>query len=259
MPLLEAMHAEARLEQGTKHPTGPITTVPPEEKLATHLRTLLELAGCTRPTLFADDAERKPLTFHDLRATGVTWRIMRGDNPFLVQGAAGHKSFSTTEGYIRATNLRGKGVGEPFPPIPAIVLGPAPEGPSNQMAKQEGVSGSAHAWPPADPPVAKTLKNKRIIVTPTGIETTDPTKTASESRQRGSYGPPDPTDRYATGAAHGSESDPVATALRAGLELAIAEGRGVDAASLAGELAARAASRQGPNVIRFARRARGST
>ena len=77
-----------------------------------------------REALSADDNERKRLTFHDLRATGITWRTMRGENPFLVQGAAGHKSFSTKEGYMRATNLRGKGIGEPFPPIPPLVLGP---------------------------------------------------------------------------------------------------------------------------------------
>ena len=262
MPLLDAMHAEACRAQGTEHPTGPVITVPPEEKLATYLRTLLRLAGCTREALFADDTERKPLTFHDLRATGITWRIMRGDNHVLVQGAAGHKSFATTEGYIRATNLRGKGVGEPFPPIPAIVLGSnVSEKPEVPRQKSEGpthrsddatTEGRPPSVPPLSPRARKLLNSNNSFVTPTGIETPVPTKTAEKTQQRGTSDPPDPTDRYRSRAVGGTESDPVSTVLRAALETAIAEGRVADAAAIAGELAGRARSIHGPNVIPFA-------
>jgi integrase len=123
VPLLKAMRAEAAKAQGVANPTGPIIAVPPKSACADYLRELLELAGCDRESLHVSDNERRHLTFHDLRATGISWRILAGDDHNEIQGAAGHKAFSTTEGYIRTTNLRGAGIGQPFPEIPAIVLG----------------------------------------------------------------------------------------------------------------------------------------
>ena len=58
-----------------------------------------------------------------MRATGITWMAVRGDDPLRIKQRAGHRSFSTTEGYIReAENLR-EGFGIPFPPLPPDVLG----------------------------------------------------------------------------------------------------------------------------------------
>jgi hypothetical protein len=64
------------------------------------------------------------VTFYDLRATGITWMALRGDNPLTIKQRAGHRRFETTEGYIReAENLRAANPGEPFPPLPASLLG----------------------------------------------------------------------------------------------------------------------------------------
>jgi hypothetical protein len=79
----------------------------------------LRLADVKRTELFASDAARKAMTFYDLRATGITWMAVRGDDPLRIKQRAGHRIFSTTEGYIReAENLREGNFGEPFPPLP---------------------------------------------------------------------------------------------------------------------------------------------
>ncbi len=45
-----------------------------------------------------------------------------GEDPLRIKQRAGHRSFSTTEGYIReAENLR-VGFGEPFPTLPAELV-----------------------------------------------------------------------------------------------------------------------------------------
>ncbi len=76
-----------------------------------------------RAELLTSDAHRKHVVFHALRATGITWMAVQGDDPLCIKQRAGHKSFSTTEGYIReAENLR-EGFGTPFPPLPLEVLG----------------------------------------------------------------------------------------------------------------------------------------
>jgi integrase len=41
------------------------------------------------------------MTWHDLRATGLTWLAIRGDDPLKIKQRAGHSAFSTTEGYVR--------------------------------------------------------------------------------------------------------------------------------------------------------------
>jgi len=76
-----------------------------------------------RAELFAmRDPTRKAMTFHDTRATGITWCAVRGDDPLKIKQRAGHSSFSTTEGYIReAENLR-EGFGSVFPPLPDDLL-----------------------------------------------------------------------------------------------------------------------------------------
>jgi integrase len=65
------------------------------------LRADLLTAGVTRAELHAGDASRQPLRFHDLRATGITWAGIRGDDPLKIRQRAGHAKFSTTEGYLR--------------------------------------------------------------------------------------------------------------------------------------------------------------
>jgi len=70
----------------------------------------------------------KRLGFHDLRATGITWRAVRGDAMQAIKEHAGHEDVGTTDGYCRtATNLRA-GFGNVFPALPAALLR-APIGP----------------------------------------------------------------------------------------------------------------------------------
>lgn len=70
-PLLVAMRREA----GGK---GPVFRMPSAGVLSHKLKRYLERAGVERSDLFASDATRKAITFHDLRATGITWMAARG-------------------------------------------------------------------------------------------------------------------------------------------------------------------------------------
>ena len=76
----------------------------------------------TRSELHEGTATRKALTFHDLRATGITWCAVRGDDNLKLKYRAGHKSFATTEIYIREADAIREGFGEPFPPLPQSLL-----------------------------------------------------------------------------------------------------------------------------------------
>lgn len=139
LPLLHAMHEEAsdalegrreeREARIAKLRVSPIEGT--DRKLSRQLQRCLVLADVKRADLFANDASRKPITFHDLRATGITWCAVRGDDPLRIKQRAGHSSFSTTEGYIReAENLREANFGTPFPALPAELLEPSDEAPN---------------------------------------------------------------------------------------------------------------------------------
>jgi integrase len=75
LPLLHAMRRE----------TGDVGRVmahlPTKHEFSKVLRHHLIVAGVEREELFANDATRKWITFHDLRATGITWMAVRGDEP----------------------------------------------------------------------------------------------------------------------------------------------------------------------------------
>lgn len=64
------------------------------------LRMYLTRAGVNRADLFITDATRKAMTFHDLRATGITWCAVRGDEPLKIMQRAGHADFATTQIYL---------------------------------------------------------------------------------------------------------------------------------------------------------------
>lgn len=66
----------------------------------------------------------KPLGFHDLRATGITWRAVRGDAMQLIRQHAGHQHISTTDRYVREADGIREGFGTVFPPLPASLLAP---------------------------------------------------------------------------------------------------------------------------------------
>ena len=118
-----------------------------DRKLSRQVQLHLEIAGVTRADLFADDASRKPMTFHDLRATGITWCAVRGDEPLKIKQRAGHSTFSTTEGYIREAENLGGSFGDVFPLLPPSLLDIRPESaypPGNPQKPRENGGGAGN-------------------------------------------------------------------------------------------------------------------
>ncbi len=115
MPLLVTMFAECKGQ-------GAVLRFPTKLHHAQALRDMLELAGVKRESLFKRGISVKPIRFHDLRATGLTWMAVRGDDPLKIQTRAGHSRFDTTQIYIREAETVRAGFGTPFPPLPADVV-----------------------------------------------------------------------------------------------------------------------------------------
>jgi integrase len=156
VPLLQAMHKESR----GRGPLSPVRAA--DRKLSRQLKRCLGLAGVDRSELFAmNDPTRKAVTFHDLRATGVTWAAVRGDDPLKIKQRAGHRSFSTTEGYIRDAENLGDSFGQVFPPLPPSLL-------SGVRRRRQRVSADVLAF--GYGPIAIAAKNKAFMVEAPGIE-----------------------------------------------------------------------------------------
>lgn len=119
LPLLRALHAEANGQ------TCVDPGMPADVNLARDLRVHMRRAGLDRAELYAADETRKPLGFHDLRATGVTWMAVRGDDPLKIMQRAGHRDFKTTQGYIREAEAIRDGFGDVFPELPKALSGTA--------------------------------------------------------------------------------------------------------------------------------------
>ncbi len=115
LPLLHAMHDKSG-GAGSLVPR-----MPRMRDLAEGLRNFLQTAGVKRYELHHTDQTRKALTWHDLRATGITWMAIRGDDPLHIQHRAGHTSFATTQGYIRQAEAVRDGFGDVFPPLDPLV------------------------------------------------------------------------------------------------------------------------------------------
>jgi hypothetical protein len=90
---------------------------------AKRLRTHLKLAGVERAELFIDDTTRKHITFHDLKATAGTWMALRRDSPPAIMQRLAHRDMSTTMMYVRAAEMVGAALGEPFPELPKCLIG----------------------------------------------------------------------------------------------------------------------------------------
>jgi integrase len=115
LPLLAAMREE----------TGGKGTVFPALKLtgrSEKLRMFLLRAGVRRAELHASDATRKPLGWHDLRATSATWLAVRGEEPLKIMQRLGHRNFATTMLYVREAEQLREGFGVPFAPLPGALL-----------------------------------------------------------------------------------------------------------------------------------------
>jgi hypothetical protein len=117
LPLLQAMHAE-------KDGEGGVIKLPSERAMARNLRRWLWKANVRRPELHEGSDTCKQLTWHDLRASGITWMAVRGDDPLKIKQRAGHSTFSTTEIYIREAEAVREGFGEVFPTLPACLIDP---------------------------------------------------------------------------------------------------------------------------------------
>jgi integrase len=111
VPLLSALHDASGGE-------GLVLDMPSERDLARGLKRWLRRAGVKRAELFVTDATRQAIRFHDLRSSFCTWMAVRGDDPLKIKQRAGHRSFSTTEGYIRTAEELREGFGEVFPALP---------------------------------------------------------------------------------------------------------------------------------------------
>jgi len=114
LPLLRTLESEATSDRVVLDDTD-------ERDLATGLRAHLLAAGVTRPELHADDATRIHLRFHDLKATYVTWRAIRGDNPLAIMRHAAHQDFKTTQRYLAEAESSAFKSTDVFPALPSEV------------------------------------------------------------------------------------------------------------------------------------------
>jgi integrase len=113
-PLLEALRRE-------REATGTVTDLVDDRHLARALRTWLRLAGLASPE-HSSTATTAGLTWHDLRATGITWRAIRGDDPFRIMKGAGHADMETTMRYVRDADEFCQGFGAVFPELPGELM-----------------------------------------------------------------------------------------------------------------------------------------
>jgi len=112
LPLLETM-------LGDREPDGLLVEdMPSERDMARGLRRWLLRAGVDRHALHHVTPTTRPIRFHDLRATGLTWMAVRGDDVLKIQDRAGHTDFATTQRYIRTAQQIGTGFGSLFPELP---------------------------------------------------------------------------------------------------------------------------------------------
>ena len=96
----------------------------------------------TRADLYAASTTQIPIRFRSLRDCGISWRLWRGDNPFVVQRNAGHRRFSTTEHYIGDVEKLTASCGQPFPALPSA-LTDGPDGADGTSGAARQVEGTA--------------------------------------------------------------------------------------------------------------------
>ena len=101
---------------------------------AATLRADLERAGVTRAALLEKVRTRKRMTFHDLRATGITWAAIRGDDALKIMARSGHTEYQTLMAYVREAEVIREGFGTVFPELPEALRAlpqDCPNGPEN--------------------------------------------------------------------------------------------------------------------------------
>lgn len=142
VPLLRLLHDAAGGQ-------GRVISMPHEVNLARDFRHYLKKAGIERAELHVEhDQTRKPIGFHDLRATGITWCAVRGDNALQIQHCAGHTTFKTTQLYIREGQANAAGFGDVFPPLPTAFLKAQSSGivPGNRPKTRKSAISKCRRW-----------------------------------------------------------------------------------------------------------------
>ena len=84
-------------------------------KQARRLRDRLTAAGVTRDALHNTTEQAVQITFHDLRATGVTRCALRGDSMISIRDRAGHTDVEQTNDYVRRASSGQRRVAVPKP------------------------------------------------------------------------------------------------------------------------------------------------
>lgn len=116
-PLAEAL---------VKHPQGPdgrLLDMPPERTIADNLRRDAQRARLTRAELFADDDQRRPLTFHSLRHGYATHLALSGVDAMVIQQRGGWADLGMVQRYVEEAEVIGQGdIGKPFPTLPATLV-----------------------------------------------------------------------------------------------------------------------------------------
>lgn len=136
LPLLAALLA-ARGERLITLPTHMSRT----------LRRWLWAAGVRRHELHHETPTTRPIRVHDLRATGITWMAVRGDDPLRIMQRAGHESFETTQLYIRLAEAVRVGFGDVFPALPPELyerVSIADSDRASQSSSKDADSGAGH-------------------------------------------------------------------------------------------------------------------
>jgi len=150
VPMLEAMKAEAK-GKGRVFPTMPAATG--DYGVCAWFRRDLLTAGVDRHELHHPTKTSMAIRAHDLRASGITWRLARGDNPMVVRQETGHADAEVQQLYVR----RLRDLGDLFPALPAELAG----------ASEEALRKS---WPGTGPVARRSLKNVGKLVGATGFE-----------------------------------------------------------------------------------------
>lgn len=253
LPLLRALHAEA---EGR----ATVADLPSDRDLARGLRRWLLRAGVDRAELHASGRTSKAMTFHDLRATGLTWMAVRGDDAHKIKQRAGHTDFKTTEGYIREAEAVRAGFGDVFPTLPEAMLG-ASDSTGEKPPEPSGCDSSSD--PKLSQKLSQTGQVSGIVAGRTGLE---PGSERTNQHELGAIShsgsaaavtdsdPKCPT-RHDAVTARDSAPDVIELALAAAIE------RTTDPAALvalAGELRARREARAGVVDLASARRDRGA-
>ena len=128
-PLLQVIADEGNGEH--------VASLPSERDMSRGLRRWLAKAGVTRPELFTDTPTSRSIRFHDLRATGITWMAIRGDDPLKIMQRAGHTDFATTQRYVREAEAVRLGFGDVFPALPASMLAALAHEPQNDEGTED--------------------------------------------------------------------------------------------------------------------------